>query len=224
MQRAQIIRMEHYVQRLWELKAAGKTDATSETLASVVGVSASRVRQDMMAIRMSGRPRSGYSVDDLGARIYEALDLVHFKAMALVGCGNLGSALLNSRIWVRAGFIVRAAFDNSPAIVGTQIAGLTVQPISALAEVVAREDIAAACVTVPEDSAQTVIDALVDAGVRGIWNFASKGVVVPPDVVLENQRLEHGLMTLSCLMNQRRSPIAGASTDPEESPNSGNNP
>jgi redox-sensing transcriptional repressor len=215
--------MELYVQRLWELKAAGRTEATSEALASVAGVSASRVRQDMMAIRMSGRPRSGYRVDDLGARIYEALDLVHFKAMALVGCGNLGSALLKSRIWVRAGFIVRAAFDNSPSVVGSEIAGLTVQPMSALNEVVAQEDIAAACVTVPENSAQPVIDALVAAGVRGIWNFASKGVVVPPDVVLENQRLEHGLMTLSCLMHQRICPDSGAPSDPEESPNSGNN-
>ena len=216
MQRAQIIRMEHYVQRLWELKAEGRTDATSEALASVVGVSASRVRQDMNAIRMSGRPRSGSNVDALGARIYEALDLVHFKAMALVGCGDLGSALLKSRIWVRAGFVLRAAFDVSPSVVGGGIAGLTVQHIDSLPEIIEREHIIAACVTVPEDAAQPVVDALVAAGVRGIWNFASKDVVVPRGVVLENQRLEHGLMTLSCLMNEHHGKSSGAETNTEE--------
>lgn len=209
MQRAQVIRLEQYLMRLWEMKASGRSTATSDELAEVVGVSGSRVRQDMMALQIVGKPRSGYGIQELDQRIHEALDLHNTKGMVLAGCGNLGRALINSGIWKHAGFALRAIFDTDPDLIGTQIGRLTVQPVDELARSIRRHRIIAACITVPTHAAQPVADILVEAGVRGIWNFASTELKVPPDVVLENQHLEHGLMTLSHML-MRPAPEPGA--------------
>lgn len=214
MQIAQVIRLEQYLMRLWELKAAGRATATSDELAEVVGVSGSRVRQDMMALQIVGKPRSGYSIAELEQHIHEALDLCNTKSMVLVGCGNLGRALINSGIWSHAGFSLRAIFDNNPDIIGTQIGRLTVQPVDELARTIRRHRAAAACITVPTHAAQPVVDILVEAGIRGIWNFASTELKAPPDVALENQHLEHGLMTLSYRLKRN----AQAAAEPDDSP------
>jgi redox-sensing transcriptional repressor len=97
----------------------------------------------------------------------------------------------------------------NPAVVGTQIGRLEVQPVSDLAKSIRRRRIAAACITVPTPAAQPVADVVVEAGVRGIWNFASTDLKVPPDVVLENQHLEHGLMTLSYRLKRQAEEKAG---------------
>jgi len=214
MQRAQVIRLENYLMRLWELKASGRTTATSDELAEVVGVSGSRVRQDMMALHIVGKPRSGYGIGELERHIHEALDLYNTKSMALVGCGNLGRALINSGIWKHAGFTLNAIFDNSPEIIGTQIGKLTVMSVNELARTIKRRSITAGCITVPTPAAQPVADILVEAGVRGIWNFASTDLRVPPEVVLENQHLEHGLMMLSFML--KRQACGGVDPEPED--------
>ncbi|HEY3266574.1 MAG TPA: redox-sensing transcriptional repressor Rex [Armatimonadota bacterium] len=206
MKRAQIFRLEHYLMRLMELKIRGAAYATSDALADAVGVSGSRVRQDMMALQAVGKPHSGYSVDELEIRIRDALDLYRPKGMAIVGCGNLGHALANAGIWERAGFTVRAAFDVDPAKVGQSLVGVTIRHLDELPGALADEPCVAACLTVPTEVAQTVANLLVDAGVKGIWNFASVDVKAPMHVVIENQRLEFGLMTLSYLLKLHRPP------------------
>lgn len=43
----------------------------------------------------------------------------------------------------------------------------------------------------------------VEAGIKGIWNFAHMDLIVPSDVVVENVHLSESLMTLSYNMNTR---------------------
>jgi redox-sensing transcriptional repressor len=204
MQRAEIIRLEHYLARLREIRSAGRSTLTSDDLAGSVGVTASRVRQDMMRLRLVGKPRSGYDIDELERCIHDELDLVRPKGMVVVGCGNLARALINSGIWANTGFALCAAFDNDRRKVGSQIGRLTVRHVSEMPQTIRNRHITAACLTVPESAAQSVVDTLVQSGIRGIWNFASSEVRVPPGIALENQSLEQGLMTLSYLMKERR--------------------
>lgn len=199
--------------RLRELRSSGVSMVTSNALASAVGVSGSRVRQDLMAIQMAGRPNAGYPLDELERRIMESLDLLEMKGIALVGYGNLGHALVNSGLWENAGFTLRAIFEQDPEKIGARVGKLKIQPITRLRRVVQNQQIVAACVAVPPQCAQTVVDALVEAGVRGIWNFATTDVRVPHGIVLENQHLDHGLMTLSYLVKN----APGASMRKDES-------
>lgn len=200
MPKAIILRLESYLTYLGQLKSEGKTAATSEVLAKLFGISSSRVRQDLVALGVVGKPRSGYNIAELERTIVSALDVNNVKRIALVGFGNLGRALAGSDVWKHGGFELRAIFDNDPKIVGTEIAGVKVRSITELFGAIKSERIEAACITVPIPAAQQVADMLVTAGIRGIWNFAPIEIQVPADVIVENMRLEQGLMTLSFRM------------------------
>jgi redox-sensing transcriptional repressor len=200
MPKAIILRLESYLTYLGQLRKAGKTNATSEELAKLFGISSSRVRQDMVALGAVGRPRAGYDILELERMIVQALDVDNVKRICLVGYGNLGRALAGSEVWEQGGFELRAIFDNDPAVVGIEAHGLKVRNITELFGSIKSEKIEAACVTVPTPAAQQVCDLLITAGVRGIWNFAPIEIDVPEGAVVENQRLEQGLMTLSFRM------------------------
>lgn len=197
MPKAIILRLESYLSYLDELKALGKTTATSQELANLFGISSSRVRQDMVGLGIVGRPHSGYNITDLQALIRDALDLNARKRTALVGFGNLGRALALSDIWAPGGFDLQAIFDIDPKVIGTDVNGIKVRSMTELFGVIKSESIDAACITVPGSAAQQVVDMLVTAGIKGIWNFAPIELTVPDSVTVENQRLEQGLMTLS---------------------------
>lgn len=200
MPKAIILRLESYLTYLGQLKAAGKTTATSEELAKLFGISSSRVRQDLVALGATGKPRSGYNIADLERMIIDSLDVDSNKRVALVGCGNLGKALACSDVWRHGGFELKAIFDNDPKVIGTEVAELKVRSITELFGVIKSEKIDAVCMTVPSSAAQQVADLLVAAGIRGIWNFSLVEIQVPEGIVVENQRLEQGLMTLSYRM------------------------
>lgn len=202
MPKAIILRLESYLTYLGQLKNEGKTNARSEELARLFGLSSSRVRQDLVALGMVGRPRTGYDIAELEKIIISALDVQNTKRIALIGYGNLGRALAGSEVWQQGGFELRAIFDVDPDVVGTEAVGLRVRNITELFGVIKSESIEAACLTVPTASAQQVADLLVTAGVRGICNFAPIEIDVPAGVVVENQRLEQGLMTLSYRMKK----------------------
>ncbi len=200
MPKAVVLRFESYLTYLSQLKSQGKATATSSDLAKLFGISSSRVRQDLDALGLTGKPRSGYSIDELESAIRRALDVGNIKHIALVGYGNLGRALAGSDVWEQGGFELRAIFDNDPKVIGIEANGLRVRNITEVFGVIRSEGIEAACLTVPASAAQNVSELLVKAGVRAIWNFAPVEIEVPEGVVVEHQRLEQGLMTLSFRM------------------------
>ena len=222
MQRARIFRLESYLDHLTELKTAGRNTVTSEELASRVGISSSRVRQDLIYLQVEGKPRAGYEIDELEMLLYSELDLLREKGMILIGCGNLGRALIHSGIWEHSGFQLKALFDSQANVVGKIVNDLTIRHVRELHAVIRSESIVAACLTVPAVAAQDVANMLVGAGVKGIWNFAPVTLRTPAGVIVENQRLEQGLMTLSFAMKEARAvPIR---SEPEKHLNDASSP
>ena len=204
MHRDTLYRYQNYLVFITHLKSLGKTTVTSEDMAARVGVTASRVRQDMMALRLTGRPHAGYRITDMEMLIYSMLDLLAPKPMALVGVGKLGSSLAQRDIWAHTGFELMALFDSDPCLVGTIVADIPIRHTTDMIETIGRQGIVAACITVPNEQAQNAANLLVTAGIQGIWNFTRVDLDVPRHVIVENQRLEQGLMTLSFLMGQAR--------------------
>lgn len=200
MPKAIIVRLESYLTYLAQLKGKGLKTTTSEELAKLFGISSSRVRQDLVALGVVGRPRSGYNIEDLRLTIIDALDVDNIKRIALVGLGNLGRALAGSEIWEQGGFDLKAIFDKDQELIGTDVNGVKVRNVTELLGVIKSERIEAACITVPASSAQQVADMLIMAGVKAIWNFAPIEIDVPAGIIVENQRLAQGLMTLSYRM------------------------
>jgi len=77
-------------------------------------------------------------------------------------------------------------FDVDPDRVGQKLGARTVQDISALGKGTGRAEFEIGVIATPARAAQSVADALVAAGVRGILNFAPRKLFVPDDVFLRS--------------------------------------
>ena len=70
-------------------------------------------------------------------------------------------------------------------------------PMEELQDFIRDNDIDILALTIPKTSANQVAQLAVEAGIRGIWNFAHMDLTVPEGVVVENVHLSESLMTLS---------------------------
>lgn len=178
-------RLIRYHRLLDALAERGVSTVRSHELAQMVGATAAQVRRDLMAVEYSGRPMRGYGVTELMASLHGFLDEEAGKRAALVGVGNLGRAIIAYLSGRRPGLSIEATFDTDPAKFGASSDERVCFPLSQLAPVVRERRINVGIITVPAAAAQSVGQALADAGVRGIVNFAPVSLHVAPDVHVE---------------------------------------
>lgn len=197
--RACLVRLELYLEVLEQFQRDGRDSVTSAEIGEAVGLAPVKVRQDLFGLGSAGRPKVGYEVAHLIRLLHDIFDIGRIKPACIVGVGNLGRALAGSNIWSRAGYNLVAIFDNDPAVVGTTIGGIRVRSITELFGVTKTERVEMAVITVPASVAQATADLLVSAEIRAIWNFAPVKLHTPSSVVVENQSLAWGLITLSQL-------------------------
>lgn len=108
--------------------------------------------------------------------------------------------LLRYRGFQQQGFRIVALFDADPAKVGQEVEGLRVFAPERMTEVIAATGAELGILTVPSEVAQTVADALVAAGVRGVLNFAPTVLRLPPQVSLVSVDLTVQLEQLAFLV------------------------
>ncbi|PZS04318.1 MAG: redox-sensing transcriptional repressor Rex, partial [Pseudonocardiales bacterium] len=129
--------------------------------------------------------------------------------VAIVGVGNLGHALAGYGGFASRGFRVAALFDATPAQIGTTIAGIVVRHIDELASVVREESVSIGIIATSADSAQTVAERLIEAGVTSILNFAPVVLSVPGGVDIRQVDLAVELQILS--FHEQRKAVEPAS-------------
>jgi len=133
----------------------------------------------------------GYGVKELKFHIREILGTNREWRIAVVGIGNVGSALLMYKDFLKQSYKIVAAFDQEPVKVIGHISEKIGKPIEILhidklKEVVQARKVEIGLITTPPSEAQKVADLFVEADVRGIMNFAPTQIRVPPHVVLRN--------------------------------------
>src|SRR5499426_2213035 len=129
-------RLSHYYRVLEEVEAEGKRMISSDRLAEREGVTSAQVRKDLSCFGSFGRRGLGYNVAHLRSEIRAILGLERRWRVAVVGSGNIGSALLAYRGFAKQGFDVVAVFDRDPARVGQRLGDLSVRDIEELASFV----------------------------------------------------------------------------------------
>ena len=178
-------RLSLYRRLLSEMAAEGVKFVYSHQLANRAGGTAAQVRRDMMSLGYTGSPTKGYEVQELAQSIGRFLDAPRGQAVALVGIGNLGRAIMTYFAGRRPHLAISAAFDTDPYKADRVIHGCRCHRMAELQQVIEAEGIQVAIITVPAGEAQNVADQLVRAGVRGILNFAPVPLRVPPEVHVE---------------------------------------
>ena len=175
-----------YLNILVQLRHDGETTVSSARLGELTSVNPAQVRRDLTHFGSFGKRGVGYDIVTLIERIQHILGVDHAHRLALVGAGNLGSAIAGYDGLRQHGFLVTAIFDNDPRKIGTQIGPILVQPMDDLDVMVKEQDIRIAVVAVPPEAAQEVADRLSAAGVRVILNYTPVIVRVPEHVTVHN--------------------------------------
>jgi len=194
---ATVARLPVYLRALYGLAERGVSTVASEELAAAAGVNSAKLRKDLSHLGSYGIRGVGYDVDYLVYQVSRTLGLTQDWPVVIVGAGNLGRALANYGGFVSRGFRISAMLDSDPAIVGSQIAKLTVRHVDELEAVVTRHKVAIGVIATPAGSAQAVCDRLLAAGVTSVLNFAPLVLSVPEGVDVRKVDLSIELQILA---------------------------
>lgn len=194
--RATVARLPRYLRYLEEV-AASTTTVSSEDIAEGTGATAAQVRKDLSHLGTLGTRGVGYDPAVLRDLLARALGLSGDLQVALVGAGNLGSALANYGGFSSRGFEIVAIYDNDPDRIGTEVHGIEVRSIDRLVEDGRLSPFAIGIIATPAGAAQAVADLLVDAGVGSILNFAPTMVRTSDGTVVRQVDLATELQILA---------------------------
>ena len=174
-------RLPIYLRGLLFSSEQGQESISSRNLADLLGVNPWQIRKDFSYFGDFGTPGVGYNVEKLTKQIKKILKLDVGNKAALIGVGNLGSAILAYPGFKIYGLDVAAAFDIDSKKVGRKVKNVTIEDASNLRTLKKRK-INLAIIAVPRGAAQETADALVKAGVKGILNFSPCYITVPKKV------------------------------------------
>jgi redox-sensing transcriptional repressor len=192
-----IRRLSVYTRCLLQLEEDGVKTISSQELAERFSLNSAQVRKDLAYFGEFGVRGIGYYVSGLKAELQKILGLDREWPVALVGFGNLGSALFHYKGFSSQGFRIAVIIDDDPAKVGRDIEGVPVIASRDMAREIKARSIQIAIIAVPSESAQPVTDQLVAAGIKAVLNFAPSRLKVAREVRLKNVDLSIELETLS---------------------------
>ena len=190
-------RLSLYLRQLESLKRTDRTTVSSKQLGESLGLTDAQVRKDLAYFGQFGHPGIGYRVDDLIAQVKRILGTDKTWNVIMIGAGNLGRALSAYKGFEAKGFRLIAVFDSDPAKVGRRLGPFTIQSLAELSQTIDKQGVKLAILAVPAEHAQAAADQVIDAGVRGLLNFAPVSITVPPHVALNAVDLAVQLEQLS---------------------------
>lgn len=194
-------RLATYLRYLNELASTGVETISSANLEHATGIHAAQFRKDLSYFGEFGRPGIGYNVRELEKRLAKILKVENEQPVLLVGAGNLGSALLGYSGLPRHNFNIVGVFDNNPNKIGYKLWGHEIMSIDQMKEVNASIEAKIGVICVPAAAAQSVVDRMVDAGIKVILNFAPAMVRVPDGVTVRHVCFIQELTVLSYFLN-----------------------
>lgn len=159
---------------------------SSTQISKKLNVDASQIAKDLSFLNLKGKTRIGYQVSSLEQELQDFLGFKKKHNAVIVGTGSLGAALMADSGLHKYGLNIVAGFDINPSLIGSTISGVTVYHSCRLEEMRAQLKAEIGIVTVPVEYAQSVVDQMVAAGIKGIWNFTPARLHAPAGIVIEN--------------------------------------
>lgn len=190
-------RMPYYLQKLKELQSQGRTEISAPQLAEIFGYTEIQIRKDLAGVSsVQGKPKVGFKISPLIVDIENVLGYKYANKAIIIGAGLLGHALLNFKGFSDYGIEIVAAFDANEDKVGLEYNGKPVLSMTELSRYCTENGIKIGIITVPQIAAQRVCDALVDSGIKAIWNFAQTHLIVPQGILVQNENMAASLAVL----------------------------
>ena len=194
---AVIRRLPRYFRYLRELIRMGKTRVSSAELSQMMNVTASQIRQDLNCFGGFGQQGYGYNVNYLYTKICEILGVGEGYRAAVIGAGNLGTALVRSPMFEKRGIDVVAMFDVDPALVGTTIGNVLVYDLAEMETLLSEFEVDIVILTLPKDRTEEIAVRLANTKIHGVWNFTGKELDLGErGIIVENVHIGDSLMAL----------------------------
>ncbi len=201
-----MLRLMKYKRILIQLRSLGLERVFSNNLGDAIGISAALVRKDLARIELQGNRRGGYSIDSMLDRLNRLLGGQETQEAILIGCGNLGRALLNHDAFYKEGIKLIAGFDTAPP--GKEIGGIPIFPLENLENFVANHNAKVALITVPASAAADIRDRVLRSGIRGVLNFAPVELKCSGNSVIHNVNIGLEIENLFFLVNSLEDRLA----------------
>lgn len=199
-----IKRLPRYYRYLSELLKMDIKRISSGALSQKMNVTASQIRQDFNYFGGFGQQGYGYNVEYLHSTIGEILGVKNGNTAIIIGAGNLGRALANHDSIQKRGFHILAMFDNNPSVIGEEVNGIKIYDVQSLEGFISENRVDVAIIAIPKDRVQEIATRVINAGVKGILNFAYTEIKTDKKVAIENVHITDSLMTLSYKLNIER--------------------
>lgn len=195
-------RLSFYHRILEELEEVGTGTVSSGELAERSGTTAAQIRKDLSLFGSFGKRGLGYPVQDLIQHLRTILGLDRSWRVALVGAGRIGSALFEYRGFAERGFHFVAVLDSDDAKVGGGWGDLSVEHTDDLERIVARERVDMVVLAVPASAVPDLMEAMHNAGVNAVLNFAPTRLDVPEGMTVRDVNMVMELEALSFALSQ----------------------
>jgi len=193
-----IARLSIYLRCVDQLLEMGVETVSSQDLAQRFNLNSAQIRKDLAYFGEFGVRGVGYNVRELRQYVVEILGLDRERRLVIVGAGNLGSALCHYSGFSGGNFLVVGVLDSDSTRIGDATpAGLLVEDVDRLAEIVVQRQVEIGIITTPAAAAQAVCDRMVGAGLRTVLNFAPVRVRAPETVLVKTVDLKVYLEELS---------------------------
>ncbi|NCP87718.1 MAG: redox-sensing transcriptional repressor Rex [Anaerolineae bacterium CG_4_9_14_3_um_filter_57_17] len=183
-----VSRLPVYLRALERMYDHAIMTTSSQELGEKVGISAAQIRKDLSQFGEFGKQGTGYHIPFLIEHLRRILHVDHPWNVVIVGMGELGHAIARYQGFSVRGFRVAMCFDSDPTKIGRPVfndlkmSGLSIQDEKNLVEALRGSNIKMAMLCVPASAAQAVTDVLVEAGIKGILNYAPVNLVTPRDI------------------------------------------
>lgn len=178
-------RLSQYRRILMDTLSDKKQHIFSYEIANMVHNTPEQVRRDLMLIGYSSTQKKGYDIAELIKLIGEILDTQSGINVCVIGMGHLGKAITNYFNVKREKMKIVAAFDIDNEKIDKVINGVPCYHINQLQEIIKKNKISVAILTMPAEFAKSITAELVIANIKGILNYTTKPVNVPKLVFLE---------------------------------------
>ncbi|RJF73081.1 MULTISPECIES: redox-sensing transcriptional repressor Rex [Deinococcus] len=180
---AAISRLVTYLRILEQLEGQDVSRTSSNDLAERASVTPFQVRKDLAYFGRFGTRGMGYTVPLLKRELMRVLGLNQTWNVVILGMGRLGHAIANYPGANDYRFQYVGLFDSNPELIGREVHSLPIQHVSRLHDFVqghahTPQRVDMGFIAVPPEHAQAAAQNLVEAGVRGILNFAP--IVIQP--------------------------------------------
>ncbi|MBQ7612704.1 MAG: redox-sensing transcriptional repressor Rex [Spirochaetaceae bacterium] len=197
-------RIPMYLNLVEEALAAGKDFISGTEIAVLMGTSSIQVRKDLSFAGLKGIPKRGYSTKSAVTGLREFLTWNTKKKTFLIGVGNLAKAIILHKEFKECGLYITNIFDNDPKKIGQKIGDFTIESTDSLVTKLKRSKPEVAILTLTyNDEVQKIAKLLVQHGVKGIWNFTKKKLLLKENVAVYNTDFLSSFAVLCADMKRR---------------------